>query len=175
MKFANEEEFRDWLAKNVFQVLEKQTGIKKGNTVLDYGCGSGTYTISASKAVGEGGKVYAVDMEPKSLKTVEKKASDERLRNIVTILAKKEEFATGLSEESVDVVLLYDVMQMIEDKPALLRELDRVLRPDGTLSIFPMHVGIDKMLEITNDLKLFYLANRFEMLLNFAKICNESL
>ncbi|GAI38240.1 unnamed protein product, partial [marine sediment metagenome] len=81
-----------------------------------------------------------------------------------------EEFATGLSEESVDVVLLYDVMQMIEDKPALLRELDRVLRPDGTLSIFPMHVGIDKMLEITNDLKLFYLANRFEMLLNFAKI-----
>ncbi|GAH30399.1 unnamed protein product [marine sediment metagenome] len=137
---------------------------------MDYGCGSGTYAISASKAVGESGKVYAVDMEPKSLKTVEKKASDERLRNIVTILAKKEGFETGLSEESVDVILLYDVMQMIEDKPALLRELDRVLRPDGTLSIFPMHVGIDKMLEITNDLKLFYLANRFEMLLNFAKI-----
>lgn len=175
MKFANEEEFRDWLARNALQVLEDKIGIRKGKTVLDYGCGSGTYTISASKAVSEGGKVYAVDMEAKSLKTVEKKANDKRLGNIVTILAKKEEFATGLSEESVDVVLLYDVMQMIEDKPALLRELDRVLRPDGTLSIFPMHVGIDKMLEITNDLKLFYLANRFEMLLNFAKICNESL
>ena len=170
MKFANEEEFRDWLARNALQVLKNKIGIKKGKTVLDYGCGSGTYAISASKAVSEGGKVYAIDMEPKSLKTVEKKANDKRLGNIVTILAKKEEFATDLSEESVDVVLLYDVMQMIEDKPALLRELDRVLRPDGTLSIFPMHVGIDKMLEITNDLKLFYLANRFEMVLNFAKI-----
>jgi cobalt-precorrin-6B (C15)-methyltransferase len=58
--------------------------------VLDFGCGSGTYTIPAAKAVGATGRVYALDINPRALDRVERKAERAGLRNIVRIDASRE-------------------------------------------------------------------------------------
>ena len=80
------------------------SGVREGQTVLDFGCGSGYFTVAAAKTVGERGKVYALDIHPLAIETVKKKVAKESLSNVTTILSDR---ATGLSDESIDVVLLY--------------------------------------------------------------------
>lgn len=71
---------RDWFT-NPSKVLAR-IGIKERQTVLDFGCGPGSYTIPAARIVGEKGRVYALDIHPLAIKTVEKKARKQRLTNI---------------------------------------------------------------------------------------------
>ena len=160
IKKLSEPEFKTWLTENAFDVVEK-VGVRKGQTVLDYGCGSGTFAIPSAKIVGEEGKVYAFEICLDALEHVKEKAKDEGLGNIETILSDSSKLTTGLQDGGVDAVLVYDVMHVIDDRQRLLKELHRVLRRDGFLSIFPMHVGTDKMLEITNECGLFCLRDRY--------------
>jgi len=57
-----ETNLRNWLQKDGVQLL-RNAGIFEGQTVLDFGCGAGNYTIPAAEIVGKKGKVYAVDKE----------------------------------------------------------------------------------------------------------------
>jgi len=50
----------------------REMGIQKGQTVLDYGCGIGSFSIPAAKMVGDDGVVYALDIHPLAIKAVEK-------------------------------------------------------------------------------------------------------
>ena len=118
------------------------SGVKKGLVILDFGCGSGTYTIPAAKLVGATGRVYAVDINSMALDRLERKAEQAGLRNIVRIDVTKEE-RIPLTDEAVDVMLLIDVLQKIEGKEALFQEAYRLLKPEGVLLIFPMHLAID--------------------------------
>lgn len=113
------------------KVLEK-LGIKEGQTILDFGCGPGSFTIPAAKLVGERGKIYALDIHPLAIKAVRKKAQKYGLTNIETIFSDRD---TWLPEESVDVVLLYGIFHMIKDKQGVLKELHRLMKANGLLSI----------------------------------------
>ena len=64
-----------------FEVLER-AGINRGQIVLDFGCGSGMYTIPATKIVGEQGRVYALDKDKKALDELMQKGEPTGLRNI---------------------------------------------------------------------------------------------
>ena len=64
-----------------FEVLER-VGINRGQIVLDFGCGSGMYTIPATKIVGEQGRVYALDKDKKALDELMQKGEPTGLRNI---------------------------------------------------------------------------------------------
>lgn len=108
------------------------TGIKNGNIILDYGCGIGFNTIPASEIVGEKGKVYALDIHPLAIKTIEKKIREKGLVNIDTIIS---DLDTKLPDKSVDIVLLYNILPMIKNRPALIKELYRVLRIRGIISV----------------------------------------
>jgi len=108
------------------------TGIKNGNIILDYGCGIGFNTIPASEIVGEKGKVYALDIHPLAIKTVEKKIRKKELVNIDTIISN---LNTTLPDKSVDIVLLYNILPMIKNRPVLIKELYRVLRIGGIISV----------------------------------------
>lgn len=149
-----EMEFREWIADNAFDVLQK-VGISQGQTILDYGCGPGAFTIPCARIVGKKGKVYALEVRSAALKRVREQAEDEGLGNIETILADSSMLTTGLSDRSMGVVLVYDVMHAISEKMTLLEELHRVLKRDGFLSIFPMHIGTDRMLEVMKHCTLF--------------------
>jgi ubiquinone/menaquinone biosynthesis C-methylase UbiE len=141
-------------------------GLREGQTVLDFGCGPGSFTIPAAQMVGEGGKVYALDIHPLAIKAVDKKAREKRLTNIATILSERD---TGLPEESIDVILLYDTIHMIRDKQGLLKELHRVLKSDGLLSVWAPHLKVNTTLEIVEENSLFSLREQDKGLLNFKK------
>ena len=150
---------------NVREKLGK-TGIKEGRTVLDFGCGPGHYAIAAARMVGEKGRIYALDIHPLAIRTVEKKANKEGLTNINTILSDRD---TGLPDESVDVVLLYDTIHLIKDKRALIEELHRVMKANGILSIWAEHIKVEDVVEIAEKDGLFSLRDRDGKLLNFAR------
>ena len=108
------------------------TGAKRGNIILDYGCGIGFNAIPAAEIVGKDGIVYALDVHPLAIKSVEKQIRKKGLKNVKTILSG---LNTGLPDELVDVVLLYNVLPMVKNRPALIKELYRVLKPGGILSV----------------------------------------
>jgi len=175
-----EMEFREWLREHADEVL-KIVGIRKGQTILDYGCGPGTFTIASARVAGEQGKVYALDVRQRALERVGEEAKNEGLRNIVTMLADSSRMDISLEDESVDVVVVYDVMHDISDRGRLLEELHRVLRRDGFLSIFPMHMGDEEMKEIVDESGLFRLRDSYSppghetasSILNFEKSPSE--
>ena len=141
--------------------------IEEGQKILDYGCGIGSYTFPVANLVGEKGKVYALDKQPSAIKRVKERAQMEGLSNIDTILSDGD---TGLPDESVDVILLYGVLPEVEDKESLLKELYRVLKPNGYLSTrFCFRMKRDKVLEIMKATGLFILREQRGHLLNFEK------
>jgi len=155
---------RGWFI-NPRKKLEKLS-IKEGQSLLDFGCGPGLYTIPAARIVGEKGMVYALDIHPLAMRAVEKKAKKEKLTNITTILSDRD---TGLPDESIDVVLLYDTIHMIKDKRALLKELHRVMKSNGLLSILVEHMRPEDILEIAERDGLFSLRDRHGRVLNFER------
>ncbi len=154
-----EMEFREWLRDNAAEVLDK-VGVRKSQTVVDYGCGPGIFSVAAAGAVGPGGRVYAFDVRPRALERVNALAAENGLANISAMLIDKSTVSISLDAGSADVVLLYDVLQEIADKNGLMRELSRILKPAGILSVFPMHLGTEKLLDIVNAGGLFQVRDR---------------
>ena len=144
----------------------KKAGITDGNVVLDYGCGPGSYTISAAKTVTPNGKVYAADINPLAIKAVKKKALKYDLKNIETIIT---DCNTGLDNNSVDVVFCFDVMHAIEDKESILKEFHRVLKPKGTFSFDDHHSEESEIESLVTSNGLFSLVEKKEKQFNFTK------
>ena len=158
---------REWFG-NPRQRLE-EAGLERDQAVLDYGCGIGSYTLPAAQIVGDGGVVYALDIHPLAVATVARRVGEANLTNVETIQSDRD---TGLSDESVDAVLLYDVLHSIPDKGALLRELHRVLKPGGSLSVVPDHMEEDVFLETVQGGNLFSLQARNGNVYQFNKCLN---
>lgn len=127
--------------------------LKEGMMVADYGCGPGRYTLPIAKLVGPKGRVFAIDIQPLALKVVKEKATHESLTNIEAILV--DSYDTGIPNSSIDLVLLVDTFHQIGDHGALLRELYRILRQNGTLFMDPGHMKISRAREIVETGGLF--------------------
>ena len=150
------------LEAHAFKALKK-AGIKRGRTVLDFGCGSGTYTIPAAKIVGKEGKVYALDKDKKVLDELMQKAESARLENIKRIDTSGE-FKIPLDDESVDIALLYDVFHsyyfsQMADRRKLLKEVYRISKRDALISVWPKHMESEAKEEIENA--NFYLEREY--------------
>ena len=144
-------------------------GLRGGQVVLDYGCGIGSYSLPAARMVGEEGTVHALDIHPLAVETVRKRSRQENLPNIKTIHSGQD---TGLADESVDLVLLYDVFHTVRDKETLLRELHRVLKAGGLLSVIPDHMGEAELLDTVQAGHLFSLQTRHTKSFEFGKQTN---
>jgi tRNA A58 N-methylase Trm61 len=155
-----EMEFREWLVEHASEVL-RHVGVSQAQTVLDYGCGSGTFTIPSARIVGKSGRVYAFEARSSLLERVREKAREAALSNIVAVLSDSAKPTVELPDKSVDITLVYDVMHEIDNRRGLLQELYRVLKEDGILSVFPMHLGTDKFIGVMQDYGLFCLRNRY--------------
>ncbi|MBA7685481.1 2-methoxy-6-polyprenyl-1,4-benzoquinol methylase [subsurface metagenome] len=157
--------FRDF-----FQPRKKvlaEVNIESGFNILDYGCGPGSYAVAAAKLVGETGMVYALDIHPLAVKQVRKTAASKGLANIETILS---DCATGLPDESIDVVLFYDTLHKLNEPDKVLAELHRVLKPDGILSFSDHHLKENEMISRITGKGLFQLSRKGEKVYNFAKV-----
>ncbi|MCD4753642.1 MAG: methyltransferase domain-containing protein [Anaerolineaceae bacterium] len=135
----------------------REIGLQKGQIMLDYGCGVGIFTMPAAKIVEDDGVVYALDIHPLCIKTIEKEIGKRELSNVKTILSGRE---TGLPDESVDIVFLYDVLQFITDRGCLMEEFHRVLKPDGCLCATAEHLDVSELLDTITQGDLFTLVDR---------------
>ena len=138
------------------QALEvlRRVGVKRGQIVLDFGCGSGTYAISAAKIVDEQGRVYALDKDKEALDELMQKAESAGLKNIERIDTPGE-LKFGLADESIDVVLLFDVFHhyyfpQADDRRRLLNEIYRIIKPSAFVSVWPKHMESEAQDEIKN-------------------------
>jgi ubiquinone/menaquinone biosynthesis C-methylase UbiE len=157
--------FRDWRLPRM-DIL-KEVGIKPGFSVLDYGCGPGGYITAAAQLVTESGKVYALDIQPLAIKQVQGIARKRKLANVETIVS---DCATGLPDESLDVVLMYDIFHGLSQPDKVLIELHRVLKPEGVLSFNDHHMKEEKQIvsKITGE-GLFKLSRKGKRVYNFSK------
>jgi len=132
-----------WTEESGVNIL-RRIGIMKGHKVLDFGCGSGHYTIPAAKVVGEQGVVYVMDEDKEDMNKLMNKARTMGLKNIIKLKASGK-LKISLSNESVDVVLLFDILHHYyfpkeTERRQLLGEVYRVLKPYGLLSLYPTHL-----------------------------------
>ena len=112
-------------------------GLRLGDEVADLGAGSGYFTIRMAHVVGPAGKVYAVDIDPKMLENIERRAKEEQLDNIQTILADPHD--PKLGSNSVDLIFICDVLHHIADRDKYYPLLARALRPSGRLVNIDFH------------------------------------
>ncbi len=134
-------------------------GIGEGHKILDFGCGIGSYAIPAARLVGSTGWVYALDIHPVAVERVQKRAEKEGLANVSTIQSGQE---TGLSDETMDYVLLIDVFTWVSNKDELLRELHRVLKDSGTFAVLIDHVDPVNFIEAIEQNGLFSIITQDE-------------
>jgi ubiquinone/menaquinone biosynthesis C-methylase UbiE len=117
------------------QLIER-AGIKKGMNVLDLGCGSGAFTPSIARAVGEKGKVYALDIQANMLKQLERKLSRPENRDVKNIkLIESNAYELPFEDSSLDLVNMVTVLPEIPDRNRALAEVKRVLKHGGLLAV----------------------------------------
>ena len=143
-----------------------EAGIKPGDSVLDYGCGPGSYVKAASELVGPEGKVYALDIHPLAVKKVQSIALKHGLENIETI---ESDCKTDLPSGSIDVVLMYDTFHGLTKPDEVLGELYRVLKPGGILSFSDHHMKDGEIIYGVTVASLFDLASRCDKTYSFKR------
>jgi ubiquinone/menaquinone biosynthesis C-methylase UbiE len=107
-----------------------------------------------------------LDVTPLAIRMVKDIVSKNVLKNVETI---QSDCATGLANESVDAVLLYDVFHDLEDQNAVLEEIYRVLKQDGVLSFSDHHLKEQGILMSVTNGELFKLLRRQEHTFTFKK------
>jgi arsenite methyltransferase len=107
--------------------------LKEGEVVLDLGSGGGIDVILSAKRIGPTGIAYGVDMTEEMLALARKNATEAGVRNVHFLKGVIEQ--VPLPADSVDVVISNCVINLSVDKPAVLTEMARVLKPGGRLGI----------------------------------------
>jgi demethylmenaquinone methyltransferase/2-methoxy-6-polyprenyl-1,4-benzoquinol methylase len=117
------------------KILEGVDGLQ-GQTVLEIGCGTGFFTIPAARLIGDQGSLVAMDIIPESVEMVSKKVQTAQLHNVRVV--KGDALRTNLDSASFQTVILFGVIPApMVPLNQLLIELHRVLRPEGSLAVWP--------------------------------------
>jgi arsenite methyltransferase len=107
--------------------------LHEGETVLDLGSGGGIDVILSARRVGPAGTAYGLDMTDEMLALAQQNARDADVHNVHFLKGLIEQIP--LPADSVDVVISNCVINLSTDKPAVLAEISRVLRPGGRLGV----------------------------------------
>jgi len=107
--------------------------LRAGETVLDLGSGGGIDVILSARRVGPTGLAFGLDMTDEMLALARRNAEEAGVRNAIFLKGVIEQ--VPLPAESVDVVISNCVVNLSVDKPAVLAEMARVLKPGGRIGI----------------------------------------
>ena len=156
--------FRDLKSR---EIILKEVIIKPGDHVLDFGCGPGSYVLPVAKMVGESGKVYALDIQPLAIEAVKKIIKGKNLHHVEPILSGHK---TGLPDESVDVILLYDIFHSLSNPQSILEDLHLLLTPEVILSFSDHHLTEDEITWEMTQKKRFKLRQKGDNTYTFTKL-----
>ncbi len=125
-KLLSEERWAKWNP----PVLFAAAGVREGMAVLDLGCGPGFWTLPLAEIVGPGGQVVALDVSQELLDALMARTPPPQVWPFLGELP-----AIGLPDASVDFIWAAFVYHEVENPSALVSEMRRVLRPEGTVAV----------------------------------------
>ncbi|HSD50113.1 MAG TPA: arsenite methyltransferase, partial [Candidatus Methylomirabilis sp.] len=108
-------------------------GVQPGQVVLDIGSGAGIDCLIAAEKVGPTGRVIGLDMTPEMIERARKNVREAGVGNVEFRLGDAEKMP--VDDASVDWVISNCVINLSPDKPAVFREIARILKPGGRISI----------------------------------------
>lgn len=133
----------------------RDLGIRSGQKILDFGCGQGSNAIAVSKIAGSGGHVYAFEKNKDSVDRLISTIRGKNIKNLKIVHA-KEKVKTPISDNELDAVLLYDVIHDPYFNPgerrSLFKEVSRIIKSGGLLSVYPHHIGDDEIKRIKKEI-----------------------
>ncbi len=127
------------------KIFVEKIGVKEGDTIIDLGCNLGRYSVVLAQVVGPLGKIYAIDNDIGPLKRLRKRVKNTDYENIIETVHTNL-IPDSIEEESIDFVLLYDILHYLdkEERKSLYLDIYTVLRTaSGVLSIHPKHTKDD--------------------------------
>ena len=107
--------------------------LKNGQVVADIGAGSGYFTLRLARAVGQKGRVFAVDVDKGMLDYLHQRLDKEKIQNVQTMHVPAHD--PLLIDGSLDLAFVCDTYHHLEDREVYLRKLRKALKPDGRLAI----------------------------------------
>ena len=108
-------------------------GLEPGDVVADIGAGTGIFSVPMAKAVGPDGLVISVEVDPGFLPIIRKKANEQGVANISTILG---EFGDPrLPRRDIDVAFFHDVLHHIENRGAYMQALAKYMAPGSRIVV----------------------------------------
>jgi arsenite methyltransferase len=107
--------------------------LRPGERVLDLGSGGGIDVLLSAKRVGPTGRAFGLDMTDEMLALAQRNAAEAGAENVEFLKGQIE--AVPLPADSIDVVISNCVVNLAADKPAVFREIARVLKPGGRIGI----------------------------------------
>ena len=107
--------------------------IGENSVVADLGAGGGWFTVRLAHRVGPNGRVYAEDIQPQMIESIQRRRDRENLPNVETVLGTAVD--PKLPAGSLDAVLIVDAYHEMEQPVALLKNVAKALKPGGTIGI----------------------------------------
>ncbi|HEY1294215.1 MAG TPA: arsenite methyltransferase [Chloroflexota bacterium] len=127
--------------------------LKAGETVLDLGSGGGIDVLLSAKRVGPTGFAYGLDMTDEMLALAEKNRQERGVQNARFLKGQIEQIP--LPNDSVDVIISNCVINLSGDKPRVLREAFRVLKPGGRFAVSDVVVQGQLPAELRKSMELW--------------------
>jgi ubiquinone/menaquinone biosynthesis C-methylase UbiE len=111
--------------------------LKSGQVACDIGSGPGYFSLRLARSVGDSGRVFAVDVEPRILAALRKRIESAGARNVTPVLSLPDD--PLLPRAACDLILIVDTYHHFPNGPAYLRGLSRSLRPGGRIVNIDFH------------------------------------
>ena len=127
--------------------------LREGEVVVDLGSGGGLDVLLAARKVGPTGKAIGIDMTREMIDLARRNAAKSGLANVEYHLAAIDDLP--LPDASVDCVISNCVINLAPDKPAVFREISRVLKPGGRLAVSDIALKRDLPPEIGSDVMAY--------------------
>ncbi|MEE9174387.1 MAG: methyltransferase domain-containing protein [Thermoplasmata archaeon] len=140
-------------------------GLRPGMSMADVGCGPGFFSLPAAELVGDGGRVYAIDVQEAMLWALQDRLLENRVARVLPVLSRED--LIPLASDSVDFALLVNALHEL-DGNVTIQEVHRILREDGRFGVVdwkkePMERGppVEHRIAV-DDARAWMMANGYE-------------